>query len=556
MEDNTTYESLNFIEQIVVDDIKSGKHDGAVLTRFPPEPNGYLHIGHTKAICLNFELAEKYNGKCNLRFDDTNPTTEDMEFVKAIQEDIKWLGFQWNEDIKFASDYFDQLYAYAEQLIEKGHAYVDPSTAEDIATQKGTPSTPGIGNEYRNRSAEENLKLFREMRDGKHPDGSMVLRAKIDMTSPNMLMRDPLIYRIKHAHHYRTGDKWCIYPMYDFAHGQSDSIEGVTHSLCSLEFIHHRPVYDWFIENLEIFPSKQNEFSRMNVEYMLTSKRKMIRLIEQGIVTGWDDPRMPTVRGLKRKGFPPEAIRVFCNKVGMTKRENLIEYDLLESCVRDVLNEKADRAMVVEDPIKLIITNYEGDGEMLPATNNPADENAGTREIPFGRELWIERADFMEDAPKKFYRLSPGRNVRLKHAFIVNCTEAKYDDNGELLEVHATYYPNSKSGNDVSGVKPKGTLHFVPVNGAVKCKIRNYDHLFTDPEPDGHEGKDYLNFVDADSLTEVDALMEPAIANAAEGKQFQFLRKGYYCVDKDSTSDMMVFNKTVSLKGGWKPKGK
>jgi len=547
-------EPLNFIEQIITDDIKNGKHNGNVLTRFPPEPNGYLHIGHTKAICVNFELAEKFGGACNLRFDDTNPTTEDTEYVKAIQEDIKWLGFEWNGDVKFASDYFDQLYAYAEKLIEAGHAYVDPSTPEEIATQKGTPSEPGKGNKYRDRTPEENLTLFREMKDGKHSDGSMVLRAKIDMSSPNMLMRDPLMYRIKHAHHYRTGDKWCIYPMYDFAHGQSDSIENITHSLCSLEFIHHRPVYDWFIENLEIYPSRQTEFSRMNVEYLITSKRKMLRLIEQGIVTGWDDPRMPTVRGLRRKGYPAAAIRTFCDKVGMTKRENLIEYDLLESCVRDVLNETADRGMVVENPVKLIITNYEGDGEMLPAENNPSNEEAGSREIPFGKELWIEREDFMEDAPKKYYRLSPGRDVRLKHAFIVHCTGAEYDADGNLLEVHATYYPNSKSGHDVSGVKPKGTLHWVAVNGGVECEVRNLTHLFTDPAPDSHEGKDFLEFVDANSMNPTPGIMEPGIKTTEIGKQFQFMRKGYYCVDKDSTSDKMVFNKTVSLKGGWKPK--
>jgi len=547
-------ESLNFIEQKIEQDIAAGKHNRPILTRFPPEPNGYLHIGHTKAICVNFEMAAKYGGACNLRFDDTNPTTEDTAFVEAIKEDIRWLGFDWNGQVKFASDYFDQLYIFAEDLIRKGLAYVDPSSPDDIAAQKGTPSTPGTGNVYRDRSPDENLKLFREMRDGLHEDGAMVLRAKIDMTSPNMLMRDPLMYRIKHVHHYRTGDKWCIYPMYDFAHGQSDSIEEVTHSLCSLEFIHHRPVYDWFIDKLGIYPSEQTEFSRMNVEYLITSKRKMLRLIEQGIVSGWDDPRMPTVRALKRKGYPAAALRMFCDKVGMTKRENLIEFDLLESCVRDVLNETADRAMVVEDPVKLIITNYEGDGELVPAVNNPGDESAGMRDVPFGRELWIERKDFMEDAPKKFYRLSPGRDVRLKHGFIVNCTGFKNNELGKLEEVYCTYYPNSKSGSDVSGVKPKGTLHFVAVHAGVPCEVRNLGHLFTDPAPDSHEGKDFLEFVDKDSINSTPAIMEPAIANAAIGKQFQFLRKGYYCVDPDSTSEKMVFNKTTGLKGAWKPK--
>jgi len=554
MEDTDKRESLNFIEQKITEDLAAGKHNGNVLTRFPPEPNGFLHIGHTKAICVNFELAKKFGGACNLRFDDTNPTTEDTKYVEAIKEDIQWLGFEWNDDVKFASDYFDELYALAERLIEKGLAYVDPSTPDEIAEQKGTPSVPGTGNKYRDRSPEENLKLFREMKEGKYEDGSMVLRAKIDLSSPNMLLRDPLMYRIKHAHHYRTGDKWCIYPMYDYAHGQSDSIENITHSLCSLEFIHHRPVYNWFIENLEIYPSEQTEFSRMNVEYMITSKRKMLRLIEQGVVSGWDDPRMPTVRALKRKGYPAAAIRTFCDKVGMTKRENLIEFDLLESCVRDVLNETANRAMVVEDPVKLIITNYEGDGEMMPADNNPGDETAGTREVPFGRELWIERQDFMEDAPKKYYRLSPGRDVRLKHGYIVHCTGAKYDDNGELLEVHATYYPNSKSGHDVSGVKPKGTLHFVAVSGGIPCEVRNLSHLFTDPAPDSHEGKDFLDFVDPNSINANPAIMEPALANAEIGQQFQFLRKGYYCVDSDSTAGKMVFNKTTGLKGAWKPK--
>ncbi len=547
--------SLNFIEQIISDDIADGKHNGRVLTRFPPEPNGFLHIGHAKAICVNFELAKKFGGGCNLRFDDTNPATEDTAFVDAIQEDIKWLGFEWKGELKFASDYFDQLYLYAEQMIKDGLAYVDPSTPEEIAEQKGTPSESGKGNIYRDRSPEENLALFQEMCDGKHSDGAMVLRAKIDMSSPNMLMRDPLMYRIKHAHHYRSGDKWCIYPMYDFAHGQSDSIENVTHSLCSLEFIHHRPVYDWFIENLGIFPSRQTEFSRMNVEYMITSKRKMLKLINAGHVSDWDDPRMPTIRALKRKGYPAKAIRLFCDKVGMTKRENLIEYDLLESCVRDVLNETANRAMVVEDPVKLIVTNYPvGQSEMLPANNNDGDETAGIREIPFSRELWIERGDFMEDAPKKFYRLSQGRDVRLKHAFIIHCEGFKNNENGELEEVYCTYYSNSKSGHDISGVKPKGTLHWVSIEDGIDCEVRNLEHLFTDPAPDSHEDKDFLHFVNPDSINVSEAIMEPSLLSAKVGQQFQFLRKGYYCLDKDSTEDRLVFNKTAGLKGGWKPK--
>ncbi|MEE9438593.1 MAG: glutamine--tRNA ligase/YqeY domain fusion protein [Saprospiraceae bacterium] len=548
-------ESLNFIEQIVSDDILSGKHKGEVLTRFPPEPNGYLHIGHTKAISISFEIAKKFGGECNLRFDDTNPVTEDTEYVEAIKEDIKWLGYDWNGEPKFASDYFPTLYAFAEKLIQKGLAYVDKSTPEEIAIEKGTPTKAGIENKYRKASSEENLKLFREMRDGKHPDGAMVLRAKIDMTSPNMLMRDPLMYRIKHVDHHRTGGEWCIYPMYDFAHGQSDSVENITHSLCSLEFIHHRPVYNWFIENLEIYPSRQIEFSRMNVEYMITSKRKMIKLIEKGVVPSWDDPRMPTVRGMKRKGYPAVAIKKFNEKVGATKRENLIEIDLLESCVRDELNTTANRALVVENPVKLIITNYpERQSELLPADNNPGDEAAGKRDLPFGRELWIEREDFMHDAPKKFYRLTEGRNVRLKHAYIINCTGSKSNENDELEEVYCTYYDNTKSGHDESGIKSKGTIHWVSVEKGVPCEIRNFNRLFTDPAPTNHEDVDFLEFVNKDSLSFVEGIMEPSLLDSNVEDSFQFMRKGYYCVDKDSTKDKLVFNQTVGLKSSYKKK--
>lgn len=547
-------ESLNFIEQIIEEDIANGKHAGRVHTRFPPEPNGYLHIGHAKAICLNFEIAKKYGGKTNLRFDDTNPVTEDTKYVKAMQEDIKWLGFEWDNEPYFTSDYFDQLYTFAEKLIMDGNAYVDESSPEEIAEQKGTPSKPGTANEYRSRTVAENLELFRAMKDGKYPDGSKVLRAKVDLASPNMLMRDPIIYRIKHAHHHNTGDKWCIYPMYDFAHGQSDSIEHITHSLCSLEFIHHRPLYNWFIEKLEIFPSRQIEFSRMNVEYMITSKRKMLQLINDGKVTNWDDPRMPTISGMRRRGFPAAAIRTFCDKVGMTKRENVIEIDLLESCVRDELNTTALRAMVVLDPIKLIITNYpEGKSEVLPAGNNPQDEAAGSRELTFGRELWIEREDFMDDAPKKFFRMSPGRNVRLKHAYIVNCTGFKADDDGNVVEVYAEYYDNTKSGHDESGIKAKGTLHWVSADAAVKCEIRDINHLFTDPVPTAHEGRDFLEFYNEKSMqVNAKALMEPSLLGAQVGQQYQFLRQGYYTVDADSTADCMVFNRTVSLKSSYK----
>lgn len=546
--------SLNFIEQIIEEDMASGKHAGRVHTRFPPEPNGFLHIGHCKAICLNFEIAKKYGGKTNLRFDDTNPITEDTKYVEAIQEDIKWLGFQWDNEPYYTSDYFENLYAYAEKLITEGNAYVDASSPEEIADQKGSPGVPGTPSSYRDTRPDENLKLFREMREGKHADGSMVLRAKVDLASPNMLLRDPIIYRIKHAAHHNTGDKWCIYPMYDFAHGQSDSLEKITHSLCSLEFIHHRPLYDWFIEKLGIFPSRQIEFSRMNVEYMITSKRKMLQLIEDGRVTDWDDPRMPTISGMRRRGYPAAALRAFCDKVGMTKRENVIEIDLLESCVRDELNETALRAMVVLDPIKLVITNYpEGQSEMLPAENNPQDESAGTRELPFGRELWMEREDFMDDAPKKFFRMSPGRNVRLKHAYIVNCTGFKADDNGEVVEVYAEYYDNTKSGHDESGIKAKGTLHWVSAAEGVSCEVRNLNHLFTDPTPTAHEGKDFLDFFNENSLqVSTKAVMEPSLAGAQVGQQFQFLRHGYYAVDKDSRPGKQVFNRTVSLKSSWK----
>jgi glutaminyl-tRNA synthetase len=547
-------ESLNFIEQIIEEDLANDKHGRRVHTRFPPEPNGYLHIGHAKAICINFETAKKYGGKTNLRFDDTNPVTEDTEYVNAIQKDIQWLGYQWEGETLFTSDYFGQLYDFAVKLIRDGKAYVDDSTPEQIAELKGTPTTPGKDGPFRNRSIEENLDLFERMKNGEFPDGARVLRAKGDMSSPNMHMRDAVIYRIKHAHHHRTGDEWCIYPMYDFAHGQSDSIEKITHSLCSLEFRHHRPLYDWLIENLEIFPSRQIEFARMNVAYMITSKRKLLKLVQENLVTGWDDPRMPTLSGMRRKGYPAEAIRTFCDKAGVAKRENLIEIELLESCVRDVLNRESDRVMVVLDPVKLIITNYpEGKSEMLEAENNPEKLETGCREIPFGRELFIEREDFKEDANKKWFRLSPGRDVRLKNAYIIHCTGVKKNEaTGEVEEIYCTYYENSKSGEDNSGVKPKGTLHWVTVNDAVPCEVRNYGRLFTDPTPASHDDKDFLVFYNQDSLQINDkALMEPSLINAPEGNLYQFMRQGYYAVDQDSTAEKMVFNLTVSLKEGW-----
>ncbi len=543
-------ESLNFIEQIIEEDLASSKHNGRILTRFPPEPNGYLHIGHAKAICINFETAKKYGGTTNLRFDDTNPTTEDTEYVDNIMKDIRWLGFDWNGEALYASDYFGQLYQYAVTLIKKGLAYVDDSTPEEIAAMKGTPGEPGKDSPFKSRTVEENLDLFERMKNGEFPDGSKVLRANVDMTSPNMLMRDPIMYRIKKEQHHRTGGDWCIYPMYDFAHGQSDSIEGITHSLCSLEFIHHRPLYDWFIEKLEIFPSRQIEFARMNVEYMITSKRKLLKLVNDNYVSGWDDPRMPTISGMRRRGYPAAAIRTFCDKAGVARRENTIEINLLESCVRDELNRTAMRVMVVLDPVKLVITNYpENEIEYLDAENNPEDPQGGHRKIAFGRELYIEREDFMENAPPKYFRMTPGADVRLKHAYILRCTGADHDANGEISTIYATYYPESRSGQDTSGIKPKGTLHWVCATDALDCEVRLYDRLFMVPDPAGDEEKDFLEFYNRESLKQVtQAKMESGLAGCKDGDLFQFLRQGYFCADPDSTPGYKVFNKTVGLK--------
>lgn len=545
--------SLNFIEEFIEEDIANGKHGGRVHTRFPPEPNGYLHIGHAKAICLNFEIAKKYGGKTNLRFDDTNPATEETEYVNAIKADIKWLGYDWEDREYYASDYFDQLYEYALDLIRKGLAYVDDSTAEEIAEQKGTPTEPGKESPYRSRSIEENLDLFTRMKDGEFADGARVLRVKVDLASPNMHMRDPVIYRIKRQHHHRTGDKWCIYPMYDFAHGQSDSIEGITHSLCSLEFIHHRPLYDWFIHQLGIFPSRQIEFARMNVNYMITSKRRLMQLVNEGMVTGWDDARMPTISGLRRRGYPAAAIRVFCDKVGIAKRDNWIEIELLESCVRNELNQTALRRMAVLDPIKVVISNYpEGQTENLPSENNPEDENGGHRDMPFSREIYIEREDFMMDPPKKYFRLAPGATVRLKSAYIITCENAIVDEStGDISEIICTYYPDSKSGSDTSGIKAKGTLHWVNAPTAIQGEIRMYDRLFTTENP-LEDGLDFLSKVNPASLKVLDKVMlEPALAEAPIGQGFQFLRQGYFTLDRDSTPEKLVFNQTVSLKEGW-----
>lgn len=543
--------SLNFLEEIVEEDIRNGKHGGRVLTRFPPEPNGYLHIGHAKSICLNFGLAKKYNGKTNLRFDDTNPVTEDTEYVESIKEDVRWLGFEWANEL-YASDYFDRIYAFAIDLIKKGLAYVDDSTSEEIATQKGTPTVPGVANQYRNRSVDENLALFAEMKAGKYPDGAKVLRAKVDLASPNMLMRDPIMYRIKHTHHHRTGDKWCIYPMYDFAHGQSDSIEQITHSICTLEFVPHRDMYNWFIEKLGIFPSQQYEFARLNMTYTVMSKRKLLQLVNEGHVESWDDPRMPTISGLRRRGYTPHSIREFCERIGIAKRENMIDLSLLEFCIREDLNKTAWRRMAVLDPVKLVITNYpEGQTEMLHGENNPEVEGGeGARDIPFSRELWIEREDFMEEAPKKFFRLGPGLMVRLKHAYIIKGESCIKDAEGNITEIHCTYLPESKSGNDTSGVNVKGTIHWVSVPHAQTAEVRLYDRLLKVEDPSEEEG-DFKEYLNPDSLKVISAYIEPDLATAQIGKGYQFIRKGYFCLDKTSTNDKLVFNRTVTLKDGW-----
>ena len=541
--------SLNFIEEIVEADLASGKHK-SILTRFPPEPNGYLHMGHAKSICLNFGLAKKYGGQTNLRFDDTNPVTEDTEYVDSIKEDVQWLGFNWANEL-YASDYFENLYQFAVALIEKGLAYVDDSTSEEIATQKGTPTQPGIANIYRSRTIAENLELFADMRAGKYKDGEKVLRAKIDMASTNMLLRDPIIYRIKHAHHHRTGDAWCIYPMYDFAHGQSDAIEQITHSICTLEFIPHRPMYDWCIENLGIFQSKQYEFARLNMTYTIMSKRKLLQLVNDGHVTSWDDPRMPTISAMRRRGFTPESIREFCDKIGVAKRENLIDFGLLEFCVREHLNKIAQRRMVVFDPLKVIITNYLDMEETLSSENNPEDENGGNRSVPFTREIYIEREDFMEVAPKKYFRLAPGQMVRLKSAYIIKCDDFVKDADGNITEVRCSYIPESKSGNDTSGINVKGTLHWVSVGTALPVEIRLYDRLFTEENVGSAEG-DFKDYINPNSLQIVTrAYAEPSLGEATLTDRFQFLRKGYFCLDKDSTKDQLVFNRTVTLKDTW-----
>lgn len=544
--------SLNFLEEIIEADLASGKTK-TVHTRFPPEPNGYLHLGHAKSICLNFGLGDKYKGKTNLRFDDTNPVTEDTEYVDSIKEDIKWLGFNWEEE-HYASDYFDQLYAFAKKLIEKGLAYVDDLSAEEIAATKGTPTEPGKESPFRSRSIEENILLFQEMKDGKYKDGEKVLRAKIDLTSPNMHMRDPIMYRIKHAAHHRTGNQWCIYPMYDFAHGQSDSIEHISHSICTLEFEVHRPLYNWYIEQLGIHPSRQFEFARLNLTYTVMSKRKLLQLVQEKIVDGWDDPRMPTLSGIRRRGFTPAAVRNFCERIGVQRRENVIDVGLLEFFVREDLNKSALRRMVVLDPIKLIITNYpEGKTEMLKSENNPElEDNGGYRDLPFSRELWIEAEDFMEVPAKKWFRLAPGMKVRLKSAYIVDCKDFKKDVNGKVTEVHCEYIPESKSGQDSSGINVKGTIHWIDAHQSSEAEVRLYDRLFKTEDPSSEEG-DFKTFINPNSLEIIPhAKIEESLNDAKWGEHFQFIRKGYFTLDsKYSKQGKLVFNRTVTLKDAW-----
>ena len=549
--------SLNFIQQIIEEDLKNNVNDGRVHTRFPPEPNGYLHIGHAKSICLNFSLAQQYQGKCNLRFDDTNPAKEETEYVNSIMEDIKWLGFQWDGEPVYTSNYFDQLYQWAVKLINDGKAYVDDQTAEQISEQKKSPTEAGIESPYRSRSISENLDLFERMKNGEFEDGEKVLRAKIDMASPNMHMRDPIMYRIMHATHHRTGDKWCIYPMYDYAHGESDYIEGITHSICTLEFEVHRPLYEWFVENLTEteYRPKQREFARLNLSYTVMSKRKLLELVTDNHVNGWDDPRMPTVSGLRRRGFTPDSIRRFADIIGVAKRNNVIDVSLLEHCVREDLNKTAPRVMGVLNPVKLIIDNYsEEKEEYLSIENNPEDPASGSREIPFSRELYIEQEDFMEDAPRKFFRMTPGREVRLKAGYIVMCENAVKDTDENITEIHCTYDPKSKSGSgsEESKRKVKGTLHWVSAKHALKAEVHIYDRLFNDEAPDGHKDKDFKDFINPDSLNILDTCyVEPSLQTAKPEDHFQFQRLGYFSLDKDSTVEKLIFNRTVSLKDSW-----
>lgn len=548
--------SLNFIEQIIEEELAEGKNGGRVHTRFPPEPNGYLHIGHATSICLNFGLATKYKGKCDLRFDDTNPSKEDVEYIDSIQQDIQWLGFQWEGETHYASDYFQQLYDWAEMLIMKGKAYVDDQPAEVISAQRMTPTEPGVNSPYRDRTPEENLDLFRRMKNGEFQAGEKVLRAKIDMASSNMLMRDPIMYRIMHVAHHRTGDKWCIYPMYDFTHGQSDYLEGITHSICTLEFEVHRPLYNWFLDQLidTEYRPRQIEFARRNLSYTVMSKRRLLELVQKGIVAGWDDPRMPTITALRRAGYTPESIRNFAEKVGVARREIVVDMALLEFCVREHLNKIAPRVMAVLDPVRVVIDNYpENQTETVEIENNPEDEAAGTRMVPFSRELYIERDDFMENAPKKFFRMTIGNEVRLKGAYIVKCESVEKDADGNITTIHCTYDADTRSGTgSASNRKVKGTLHWVSAPDAIEAEVRLYDRLFKDPDPAGHKDIDFKEFLNENSLKVLTGCkLEPSLKEAKEGDRFQFQRLGYFCVDKDSKPGALVFNRTVGLKDTW-----
>jgi len=554
-EESPVNKQSNFIREIIDEDLKTNKYKGRVHTRFPPEPNGYLHIGHAKSISLNFGIARDYKGLCNLRFDDTNPTKEEQEYVDSIKEDIRWLGFDWEVREYFASDYFDKLFEYAVELIKKGVAYIDSSTSEEIRDQRGTPIQPGKESPFRNRSVDENLDLFQRMKKGEFGEGAHVLRAKIDMSSPNMNLRDPIMYRILHKTHHRTGDKWCIYPMYDWAHGQSDSIEGITHSICTLEFENHRPLYDWFIEQLGIYHPQQIEFARLNLNYTVMSKRKLLELVENKYVTGWDDPRMPTISALRRRGYTPESIRNFSERVGVAKRENVIDVSLLEHSVREDLNKRAQRVMAVLNPLKIVITNYPADKkEELEAINNPEDESMGTRKVPFSRELYIEADDFREDPPKKFFRLSPGNEVRLRYAYIIRCEEVVKDPKtGNIIELKCTYDPETKSGSGKSDKKVKGTIHWVSVKDALNAEIRLYDRLFSSEDPESDKDKNFKEFLNPDSLQILkDCKLEPSLKNATSQVRFQFERLGYFCIDVvDSKNDALVFNRIVPLRDTW-----
>jgi glutaminyl-tRNA synthetase len=554
MEEEKPVKPLNFIEEIIEEDIRTGVYDGRVHTRFPPEPNGYLHIGHAKSICLNFGLGKKYNGKTNLRFDDTNPVKEDTEYVDSIMEDVRWLGFDWDDRLFYASDYFEDLYGYAVILIKKGLAYVCEMTAEQISETRGAPGKPGMESPFRNRPVEENLDLFARMRAGEFPDGSKVLRARIDMGSPNMHMRDPVLYRILHAHHHRTGDQWCIYPMYDFAHGQSDSIERITHSICTLEFEVHRPLYDWFIREIGLYAPKQIEFARLNVTYTVMSKRKLLELVKEGYVNGWDDPRMPTICGLRRRGYTPASIRNFAEIIGVAKRDNVIDVNLLEFCIREDLNKNANRLMAVLDPVRVVIENYPDDLlEEMEAVNNPEDESKGKRKVPFTKTLYIERDDFMENPPSKFFRLAPGREVRLRSAYIIRCESfVKSEQTGEITEIRCTYDPNTRSGMPDSNRKVKGTLHWVSATHALEAEVRLYDRLFTKENPDDlAEGESYKDSLNPASLKVITGFVEPAAKMALPNEKFQFERIGYFSVDPDTSTERLVFNRVVPLKDSW-----